>query len=61
MCFGDLYVQVTIFPRDSVQLVRYAIDEKTARFAKVDDNVGAVIVPRLYVDMIVLVMDLLLR
>ena len=55
------YVRVTIFPRDSVQLVRYAIEWKTARFAKVDENVGAVVVPRLYVDVIVLVVDFLLR
>jgi hypothetical protein len=61
MLFGLRYVRFTIFPRDSIQLVRYAVDWKTARFAKVDDNVGAVIVPGLYVDVIVLVVDFLLR
>ena len=59
MLFGLRYVRFTIFPRDSIQLVRYAIDWKIARFAKVDDNVGAVVVPRLYVEIIVLVVDFL--
>lgn len=40
--------------------MRYAVDWEATRFAKVDDDVSAVIVPRLDVDIIVLVIDVLL-